>query len=277
MKTILCPVDFSASSFSAIEFAARLGDKLSASVELLHVITEKDFDAILSEEDVDKDFGEKIELIRTKMEKLIQEIKNDISDNLKIHYTIKEGNLIPLIIETENEMYIDLIVMGTKGVSDITEAYFGSNTLQVIKESTCPVFCIPEGTSINDLKKLVYAYNYQKEDIYALKEVITLAINLNASVDVLHICTEEIKEPDPGDMEPSQDIKSYFDSPDVNFIYKYFKGSVHDGINQYLRDNKADILALLKKKRNFIEEIFHKSITQYFAYYTDIPVLVFKY
>ena len=277
MKTILCPIDFSASSFSALEFAARLGDKLSASIELLHVITEKDFDAILSEEDAGKDLEKKIELIRTKMEKLEQQIKKDISKNLNLHYTIKEGNLISLIIETENELYIDLIVMGTKGVSDIAEAYFGSNTLQVIKESSCPVFCIPEGTSINDLTRLVYAYDYQKEDVYALKEVITLAANLNATVDVVHINNEESKEHAKHVLEPDKDIRTYFDSPGVNFVYKYYKGSVHDGLNQYLRENKVDILALLKKKRNFIAEIFHKSITQYFAYYTDIPVLVFKY
>ena len=277
MKTILCPVDFSASSFSAIEFASRLGVRLSASIELLHVITEKDFDAILSAADIDKNLDEKIELIRAKLGKLEQQIKNDISSELTVHLTIKEGNLIPLIIETENELYIDLIVMGTKGVSNITEDYFGSNTLQVIKESTCPVFCIPEGTSIENLNRIVYAYNYQPEDIYALKEVITLATNLNAVVDVLHISSEDIKDPAQKDLEPAQDIKSYFDSPGVNFVYKYFKGPVQEGINQYLRENKADILALLKKKRNFIEEIFHKSITQYFAYYTDIPVLVFNY
>jgi len=277
MKTILCPVDFSASSFSAIEFAARLGDKLSASIELLHVITEKDFDAILSEDDVDKDLDDKVELVRTKLEKLAQQVKNDISAGLNIHFTIKEGNLIPLIIETENELYIDLIVMGTKGVSDIAEAYFGSNTLHVIKESTCPVFCIPEGTSINDLKKLVYAYNYQEEDIHALKEVITLATNLKATVDVLHISTEELKSLTKEEKEPDRDIQTYFDSASINFVYKYYKGSVPDGINQYLRENKADILALLKKKRNFIEDIFHKSITRFFAYYTDIPLLVFKY
>lgn len=277
MKTILCPVDFSESSFSAIEFASRLGEKLISSIELLHVITEKDLDTILENQDIDRSFEEKTALIHEKMNKLVENIREEINPELNIHYTIREGELIPLILDTESEKYIDLIVMGTKGVSDITEEYFGSNTLQVIKQCSCPVFCIPGGTSFQEIDKIVYAYNYAEEDIYALKEVITLAASIHARVDVLHIVAHEKNQEDAHATSPAKNIESYFESPDVNFICKPYKGSVHDGINAYLRETGADLLAILKRKRNFIEDLFHKSITRYFAYYTDIPVLIFKY
>ncbi len=276
MKTILCPVDFSEASISAMEFATRLAEILSASVDLLHVVTEKDLDSILEKIDLDKSFDDKVDLIRAKLEKIISNIHEEIDPGLSVHYTLKEGQLIPLIIETENDKYIDLIVMGTKGVTNLAESYFGSNTLQVVQRASCPVLCIPGGAPFNGIGKIVYAFDYQEEDIHALNEVINLGVSLNANVEVLHIENPD-KTLDENERTRRLEMTKYFDSLGVNFINKSFNGSVHEGISEYVTENNTDLLTLLKKKRNFIEDMFHKSITRYFAYYTDIPVLIFKY
>lgn len=276
MKSILCPVDFSETSLAAVEFAVRFAEKLASTIELLHVITGQEIDSVLGELDLEKNYHEKVELIRMKLEKIADSIREE-NNSLVIHNTLKQGELVSGILDTENEKYIDLIIIGSRGVSDVAEAYFGSNALQVIKNSRCPVLSVPRGAVFSEIKKIVYAYDYEGEDIYALKEVITLAANLKTVVDVLYIGQEGTVADKLHGIKPGDNIASYFESPEINFVVRPNPGSLHEGINNYLGESGASMLAVLKKRRNFIENMFHESLTKYYTYYADIPVLIFKY
>jgi hypothetical protein len=165
--------------------------------------------------------------------------------------------------------------MGTKGVRDLAESYFGSHTLQVIRLVSCPVLCIPQDTSFVEIKRIVYAYNYEEEDKNAIKELITWSIRFNAVLDILHITHKDT--PAKSGARPDGEIESYFNRPDLNMVNRSTGGTIHEGIDDYLKESKADLLAVLKKKRNFIEELFHSGITRHYAFYADIPVLIFNY
>ena len=50
--------------------------------------------------------------------------------------------------------------------------------------------------------------------------------------------------------------------------------SVRDGLNQYAADNEVDLLVMVTKHRNFLDNLFHKSITRDVAIHTELPILI---
>lgn len=53
------------------------------------------------------------------------------------------------------EQKIDLVVMGTKGASGVTEILIGSNTADVIEKCHCPVLAIPAESDFKTPTKVV--------------------------------------------------------------------------------------------------------------------------
>src|SRR5690606_32501850 len=156
MNKILCPIDFSNSSLNALEHAARIGEKHNADLTLLYVFTEEELNVLLekSEENIKYDTWK--ERVENNFKALIDEVKATSIKNglLDCKYLLKQGDLIDSIKEAVKEGGVNLIVMGTKGVSDITESYVGSNTVQMIEKSDCPVLCVPEKARYKKFKKI---------------------------------------------------------------------------------------------------------------------------
>lgn len=66
--------------------------------------------------------------------------------NLDIKTRVEDGYLHTCIRNVANEDNADLVVMGTKGASGMSEFLIGSNTEKVIRTSPCPVLSVPENS-----------------------------------------------------------------------------------------------------------------------------------
>jgi nucleotide-binding universal stress UspA family protein len=51
---------------------------------------------------------------------------------------------------------------------------------------------------------------------------------------------------------------------------------IYDEITKYLEANRIDLLAMVTRQRNFLEELFHFSKTKKMAYHANTPVLALK-
>jgi nucleotide-binding universal stress UspA family protein len=52
--------------------------------------------------------------------------------------------------------------------------------------------------------------------------------------------------------------------------------NVDEGIEQYINNSKADLLAMFTHDLNFYEKLFDSSITRRMAFHSRIPLLAFK-
>ena len=156
MKKILCPIDFSDVSLNAIEFAARLAEAHHASLILLNVFTEKDFNQLLEAEHINKEYNEKIGMAEKKLKSISDEINSSEKNAglLSCTYKVKSGELSKTILEFITEEKIDLVVMGTVGLTQLREKYIGSQTLSIIEEAHCSVFVVPDGISFHKIKRI---------------------------------------------------------------------------------------------------------------------------
>jgi nucleotide-binding universal stress UspA family protein len=141
VKRILMPIDRSEYNNKIIEYAISLSKAWDAKITAIHVL-----DAGLEVWD-GKDKETKPEKIQEKIyaEALLNEI--DITakkEGINIEKEVLEKNdkVGKMIIEYAKKNKMDVIVIGTKGMSAVEEYFFGSVVKEVFQYAHCPVFAI---------------------------------------------------------------------------------------------------------------------------------------
>ncbi len=273
MNKIICPVDFSTPSLNAIEFAVEIGKKFHSHITLFHVFTERDFNKIVGKETVGKSFKELMAMANNRLKRLAENINQECEGQLTCQTQLELGELNDKLVETIEKEGHDILVMGTTGVSKTDGVFFGSNTEEVISEVKIPTLCIPQEASFEGFRKIVYASDFMKEDKQAIQEVISFATVFNARISVLHI---NLGDNDKEYNAFVNDLKSFIQYNKISFVNKKFKDNIGMGIEEYMHEENSDLLVVFRKQRNFVESIFHKSLTKILSYSTDKPLFVLK-
>src|SRR5690606_17923027 len=95
------------------------------------------------------------------------------------------------ILSIAEEWHAQMIVVGTKGESALRTIIMGSTTKNLIEEAPCPVMAIPADMSYKSPKTIVYATDFEEEDVFAIRKLTELAKAFDAKIKVLHIITEK--------------------------------------------------------------------------------------
>ncbi|WP_457552522.1 universal stress protein [Desulfobacula sp.] len=137
IKKILNPVDGSEYSIRSTRYAIELAKLLDAKVVLMHCHAR--FPIVLAE----PYFQQAINEINKSSEELVDPFI-EILEKEKVKFEVRiiegaPGNRIPDVARIEK---IDLIVMGSRGVTDFAGLFIGSVAHQVLHKSDCPVFII---------------------------------------------------------------------------------------------------------------------------------------
>ncbi len=275
MNNILCPIDFSAASLTAIEFAVRIANRHHSTVKMLHVITEDEYVTNLSESE---DYYKHIEKEPAKkLRAMSDEINKAHSLDYELcSFEITEGDLIEKIADATEAEKISLIVMGTTGVSDIDEARVGSNTVKVIERTNIPVLCIPENVMFYGFERIVYGSTFSSDDKEFLQSVVNFAVPFDSRIYVVHITNNKDSISDENYQNYIQSMKSYFVYEKLGFEQFITNQETGIALEHLLHVHKAHLLILVHKRRNFINSFFHKSLTKRMSYLTNFPLLVLR-
>ena len=132
LRRILCPVDFSACSLRAAEYAFELAFRFRAMVEVVHVWQPMGgrFDICGPQSAY---VGEEAEVGRA-----LERIKPRYTEVLCRHHLLL-GDPADEIVHLTAEHQIDLIVMGTQGKTQLSQWILGSVAERVLRRATCPV------------------------------------------------------------------------------------------------------------------------------------------
>ena len=79
-----------------------------------------------------------------------------MENDLVVNHIVQSGNPADEICRWAHHKEIDLIVMGTHGVSGLREFFMGSNAYRVVKNSPSPVITIPGDNQWLDFKKILF-------------------------------------------------------------------------------------------------------------------------
>jgi nucleotide-binding universal stress UspA family protein len=260
MKKILVPTDFSENAANAIEYAAQIARALSYKIMLLHV-------AEPGVETTDED--QKLRIICKAL--------NDSFPDLDCGYRMIIGENIPEEIVSASVLFnAEMIVMGTKGITNFERILFGSNTAAVIEKSSCTVLSVPSKNVFAKPRRILFATNFEREDVKAALHIVKLAKPFGASVVIAHVLTESA-------VEEVENAKIQLFTREISTLSDYNKisyklsseNTVTMGLDTLIENTKADVIAMTTHKRSLFEKIINPSITQKFAEESHIPLLAF--
>lgn len=274
MYKILVPVDFSKKSEFAVKMSAQIGKKIKSEIHLLHLVE-------LPSGIVDMGAGSNFSIpasmmyLRKVKEKIIH-LKNTFFDNDHIiKYSIKFENPFEGIRNYTQKNNINLIVMGSKGVSDFEEMIIGSNTEKVVRTSNIPVVVVKTDNDKFKFKKLVFASNFDDENKAAFLDFLAFAKKFNSQIHLLKINTISNFESSYTTHKKIKDFVKGFNLKKKT-ISIYNDASVVKGIINFAKEIDADVIALTTHGRSGLSSLFNGSIAKSVSKNVLRPVITFK-
>ena len=274
MVNILVPTDFSDLSKIAAKYAIKIANGIDGTIALLHVISKlkpvtNDMKRRLKpvEKEVFDDAEEDLAKLARSFGRSVR-----FSRPIKTKVAESEDNFPETIKREAKKLRSGLIVMGTHGATGLKKVVMGSNTNGVISSSRIPVLAIPEHAEFKGFRNIVYASdlrNVEKE----LKQLMPYVKEFDSTVHLIHIVSSGKSVPDTEEKIERIIEKTGYDNVVVMVLADL---SVEAGIEQYLNNSKADLLAMFTHDLNFYEKLFERSITRRMAFHSRIPLLAFK-
>jgi universal stress protein A len=144
IRKILVAVDFSDSSETALDLAAKLASSMGGDVDLLHAWDVPVFlgpDAMIGYSATAQPLARHIaQQARQQMDACIQRAKER---GISIHGSfVLEGNIAHTICEKAENGEYDLLVLGTRGRTGLSHLLLGSVAETVVRHSTVPVLTV---------------------------------------------------------------------------------------------------------------------------------------
>jgi len=138
-KRILVPIDGSESSLRTLDYAAELASILGSQIELFHVIAP--LPSTVQRYFQVNDLTQEIHGFGREM---LEDAQKTISEkyNLEIETDLIYGDPANEICEKAKKNQFDLIVIGSRGLSDISSIIMGSVSRRVARHAVCPVLIV---------------------------------------------------------------------------------------------------------------------------------------
>jgi nucleotide-binding universal stress UspA family protein len=271
MKKILATTDFSVNSWKAIVYALELGQKMNAEVVILNAYTlpYSNQTVLISMKEILKESAEQ------GLKDVLAKVHNDLKPTgVEISTKAVHGDLlvtIDLMVESEG---VDLVVMGTKGATGLKAALLGSNAANVIRNVGCPVIAVPESYNLSPIRHITICADFTSglENNVEFGMLSEIASVFKSKIQLIHII-------DPFEDNQSQRIpqgtnfQQFFPDNEIAASVNYNE-DVEEGIREFISDNPTDMLVMIRKNYNFLESLFHRSLTRQLAMHTSIPLFV---
>lgn len=266
VQKILCPVDFSKTAINAYNYAKAFAKVFDAQITLLYAYRPV------------SDTSQPVTLIAPAANSADQAktffkefLEEQGTDGVEVESRIELGFASDVIDELSEEY--DFVIMGTRKEHNWLERIFGTVSSAAMRLSGCPVLVVSEEDTFRPIDDIVYATNFDDDDLQAMVDITELAFALKANVHIVHVEVDEqadfeaIREK-VEEMDLRDDVRVEFASITVK------SKSVRSGLEQYAAGNSIDLIVMLKQRRSLFERLFRKSQTRDLSHQSKAPVLV---
>lgn len=274
-KRILLPTDFSKNALNAIRYALDLYKDQSCDFYFLNTyqVNGYSIDTFMVPEPGERAFEAAKLKSQNGFEKLMQILNLNNNNPKHVYHNISTFNsLLQAIKRTIAKHDIDIVIMGTKGMTGADSIIFGTNTVDAMEKVTeCPVMAIPENVRFTAPKEIVfptdYKTNFKRKELNYLLEI---ALYHKAAIRVLHI--EKAFQLSLDQKSNKELLESILEGTEHSFhTLKDLK--VQSGISAFIDSRESDMIAFINRKHNFFGSMLTRPLVKEMGYHSKIPVL----
>jgi len=271
MKSILVPVDFSKDSINALDHAISIANKLKATIRIIHVRKDKNYDDPFIIKGKEREYGKTVEEF---MHEIIQEYKPKYKGGGGFDYSIKVGKIYKAITDRAEEDHSFLIVMGTHGVSGFEETWLGSNAYRVVCKAPCPVLTVRSGFKQRTIKKIVVPIDAHRETRKKVPFAAEIAAAFGAEVHIVAVRTTNRKDIIQRLKKYVDQSAEYLEKKRVKVVKDEVYGSnIADLTYSYGVHIGAQIISIVSNERGTPINMPISTTAQQMVNHSPIPVL----
>lgn len=280
MKTILVPYDFSKEANYAFEFAIELAKRTKNKLELLHIIELPSPQSFSSYGEVGAFSSESsqifmIELIEKRKKQMAAMEEEFKDDGFKFETKMVFGNPFAGISKEIIDAKADIVIMGSKGSSGMEEVLVGSNTEKVVRHASCPVITIKGPVSAENIRKVVFASNFEGVPSEVIDRLKTAVATIGAEIHLVKINTPSMFESTRTSMEKMKTFAEDFEIKAAS-MQVYNSTSEEEGILEFADDVNADMIAMATHGRIGFLHLLSGSIAEDVVNAAQRPVWTMK-
>jgi nucleotide-binding universal stress UspA family protein len=276
MKKILVPTDFSENAKQALHVAAGIAAKTGARLEILHANTAIAYVPPLPEYYLADQYNA-LDYHETAVEELY-ELKRELArtpafQHLDLETRVEEGFLFDAIRRVAREDEVDLIVIGTKGSSGLSEFFVGSNTEKVIRTAPCPVLAVPIHSGEFKLGTVAVATTLQPDQLPVFRLLAQWQELYPFTVKVLYL-----NNPAGFDRDAEIDtaLGGFMALTGLRDALAFTSENTFNeeaSIRRFAAEHRADLIVMGTHQRQGLSHLLFGSLTEDTANHSRIPVL----
>ncbi|MBJ6367494.1 universal stress protein [Snuella sedimenti] len=275
MKKILLPTDFSENSWNAIAYALQFFKHDICRFYLLNTYTPVVYhvEYVLANP-TQYGLGDAVrEASLEALSALENRINNTFRNANHSFESISAFNtLIPEIKDVVKEKNINYIVMGTTGATGAKEVLFGTNTVHVFKNMTCPVLAIPKDFTFEHPQDILFPTDYEIDyDEHQMQSIVQIASRYDSKVHVLNVSYGY--DLSHNQKSNKQKLESLIKKvPHV--FHSVSNQTVQEAIANFQLSTRVNLLTMINNKHSFFENVFFKSKINQIGFHLKVPFLV---
>jgi len=275
MQHILIPTDFSSNALNAAHYAVLLMKDEPSIFYLLNTfqITAHHPEYLTQENTGTSVMEYAFENSKKGLKQLEETLKLEHKNPLHTFKKISTTGLLTDVIENYiKKKNIELIVMGTQGVTAEANRFIGSNMLETIKQVDCPVIAVPESYKNKVPKQLLLSTDLGEQTQNPFLQNLRAIANLHqATINILKVNKE--KQLSDECVANMNHLETVFKDQSCVFHLVESK-SVLSEIERFDNENKIDLLVMINNKRSFFKSLLSTPIVNKMVLHTKLPLLV---
>jgi nucleotide-binding universal stress UspA family protein len=278
VNKILIPTDFSRNAWHAICYALEILKHNHCEIHLLNAFSIADgLSVFMYPEPGDEDY----ETAKLESEEELSKLADKITirqqgfSTHNVKMTAICGEPLEVIQDYSQTNGIELIIIGTQGVSDTGKAVFGSVAINVMeKVRQCPVLVVPQSTVLVPPKEIVFptklSSNFNETNLKVLNQII---LTHHSQLKILHIFKNIADVLSKSQNNHLNELKQLLPCHQVSFKALH-NIDVLSGINCFIESRESDMVAFLNKRHAFFGSILSRPLIKQITFYTRVPILV---
>jgi nucleotide-binding universal stress UspA family protein len=273
MKRILVPTDFSTYAENALKAAAQIAKKNNSELFLLHML---ELPSQMSDTITEGNSIPEVMFFIEKAREMLESIKErPYLNGIIVNESVLFESAFKGIIEFSKKNDIDLIIMGSRGLSGFEEILIGSNTEKVVRHSEIPVLVIKKDTVEFKAENIVFASDFSKEAKKPFRKLLKFAQIFDSTLNLVMICT-------PSSFKTTLVAEKFISDFAANFDLKKFTSHIYNdaniekGIINFSNSINADLIGMCTHNRTALSHFFNGSISEDLVNHSNKPVIAFK-
>jgi len=281
MKALIAMIYEPEGSKGLIEYTVKLAKDLKTNVHLLYVENPNNYPlgtpnlTGAATAQLQRTLEERVRSARTTLgrhvEELMGQIAGDIHIDISTEIDVESSVVERMIRDNEDQM----VILESHGIESFWAG--GSSTREIVRTVYCPIWVVPPDAGYGTFRQIIYATDYNEEDIPTLMKLIDLTRPFKPHITALHITDSadfDLRVKEAGFQEIIK-TKTDYRKIHVETLIEKDTEDIAQLINDYATRTGADLIVVLKENRHFLERIFKSSSTDKIIKHTRIPVLVY--